>query len=785
MRDESGEMMWNAHILGSLRRILKMLFHGIRPVFVFDGATPEIKMREVKERRDRRERGNVNVKRTAKRLLVEALKANNSGLLGSKAGSKDFKESEGQVDERGAFAAGFVDGTANEHEEKAEGGATKATHETKAGRKKDEELPAGEAGQNVDANMEGVFDVDDDSEDETNWEDGNAQTDPNEAWETSLPENGELDMEVVRGLPKDMRKDVVEKAKSRHRVSTRKQYMPVAADPMAFSNVQLVNFLKASKMNKSIEKMAKDEIGNTDEGFVMASDRSKLIVMKDKVEDDIDFSYMQRGDSSGSSSDEDNDDNEEEEDKYKEKEELRGAQTSGATKRGFEGGKNDSSGSSSEDEEEGEQEKADRLDKVGEQLKSKKAVTFNSSGSSSEEEVVVVKEVKATKNATVKTIASGKKQQRKRYEDDQSSDEEGETTENKKWAEEQMRRDEQVALEFQREEEESAARSRKEVSTNEQIALELQRGEEEDAALRFMSGPAEDDFGAVADDEKEEGGEEDDNKDDEDDDEEDVDWEDGDETGRGARDDTHKNTSITLDFSAPRPTYNFFDNPSPPPQENIEAASDEELTAAQAAAFSEAAADAKKLTSWAGRAVARAIKQHVGHVPQAKTDGGEEGNPAGGNGVEAIGVDEGDEYINEAGDDMPDGNDSENNNEDQFLPPETTSVALPPSLDLPPAPKKLTEQIKNRPAERTMAELDESNRLIELAREAQQMQKDMKRGDRDDDGITEDMKEDVINLLKAFGMPYIIAPAEAEAQCCKLEEVRRDEEQSRFDSRGK
>jgi DNA excision repair protein ERCC-5 len=65
------------------------------------------------------------------------------------------------------------------------------------------------------------------------------------------------------------------------------------------------------------------------------------------------------------------------------------------------------------------------------------------------------------------------------------------------------------------------------------------------------------------------------------------------------------------------------------------------------------------------------------------------------------------------------------------------------------------------------------------------MQKDMKRGDRDDDGITEDMKEDVINLLKAFGMPYIIAPAEAEAQCCKLEEVRRDEEQSRFDSRGK
>jgi len=82
MRDENGIMMMNAHILGSIRRILKMLFHGIRPVFVFDGATPEIKRREVRERRERRERGDDGVKRTAKRLLVEALKAGNGNLLG-------------------------------------------------------------------------------------------------------------------------------------------------------------------------------------------------------------------------------------------------------------------------------------------------------------------------------------------------------------------------------------------------------------------------------------------------------------------------------------------------------------------------------------------------------------------------------------------------------------------------------------------------------------------------------------------------------------------------------
>ncbi|GMI05835.1 hypothetical protein TrRE_jg7353 [Triparma retinervis] len=736
MRDESGEMMWNAHILGSLRRILRMLFHGIRPVFVFDGATPEIKMREVKERRERRERGNASVKRTAKRLLVEALKAGDGNLLGSKAGSKDGDGNKGKVDEGRAFAAGFVDGTAYGDEEKAEGGGAAVTT-TKAARKEDEERLASEMGQNqnVDSNMEGVFDADDDSEDETNWEDGNAQADPNEAWETRLPENGDLDMEVVKNLPKDMRKDVVEKAKSRHRINTRKQYMPVAADPMAFSNIQLVNFLKASKMNKSIEKMAKDEVGNTEEGFVMASDRSKVIVMKDKVEDDIDFSYMQRGDSSGSSSDDDDDDGEEEEEVVEVEVEVegRGAKSRGLTKIGPKGGNNDSSGSSSEEEEERGQEKAKELDQMGAKAKSTKAVTFDSSGSSSEEEDEVVEEIKVLKNrkptkkVTARETATVEKKLRKRYEDDESSDEEVDLAQNKEWAEEQMRRDEQIALEFQREEEESAARARKEVSINEQIALGIQRGEEEDAALVRMTY----------------------------------------ETGAGASD---KNTTITLDFSAPRPAYNMFDDPSPKPQEDIENSSGDEITAAQAAAFSEAAADAKKLTSWAGRAVARAIKQHVGHAPKANSDDREEEDgPTDGNSVKT-GATDVDVGVDEAGDDdMSDG--TEDNSQEQLLKPESNSVALPPPLDLPPVPKKRSELVNNRPVERTNEELDESNRMIELARETQQMQKDMKRGDRDDDGITEDMKEDVIKLLQAFGMPYIIAPAEAEAQCCKLEEL--------------
>lgn len=70
VRDKEGNALRNSHIVGFFRRICKLLYFGIRPVFVFDGGAPALKRQTIANRKKRREGRREDAAKTAGKLLA-------------------------------------------------------------------------------------------------------------------------------------------------------------------------------------------------------------------------------------------------------------------------------------------------------------------------------------------------------------------------------------------------------------------------------------------------------------------------------------------------------------------------------------------------------------------------------------------------------------------------------------------------------------------------------------------------------------------------------------------
>ncbi|TVY89627.1 DNA repair protein rad13 [Lachnellula willkommii] len=70
VRDKEGNALRNSHVVGFFRRICKLLFFGIKPVFVFDGGAPILKRQTIQGRKQRREGRREDAVRTAGKLLA-------------------------------------------------------------------------------------------------------------------------------------------------------------------------------------------------------------------------------------------------------------------------------------------------------------------------------------------------------------------------------------------------------------------------------------------------------------------------------------------------------------------------------------------------------------------------------------------------------------------------------------------------------------------------------------------------------------------------------------------
>ncbi|XP_013421180.1 DNA repair protein complementing XP-G cells homolog isoform X2 [Lingula anatina] len=74
MRDKHGSPLPNAHLITLFNRICKLLYYRIKPVFVFDGGVPALKKQTLAARRQRKEQAEKETGKTSQKILTNFLK---------------------------------------------------------------------------------------------------------------------------------------------------------------------------------------------------------------------------------------------------------------------------------------------------------------------------------------------------------------------------------------------------------------------------------------------------------------------------------------------------------------------------------------------------------------------------------------------------------------------------------------------------------------------------------------------------------------------------------------
>lgn len=282
IRDETGTMQKNAHVIGTIRRILKLLFHKIKPIFVFDGATPTLKIKTVQARRERKSGNDRDQRLVAQRILMSQIKQN---LIKTKLDKNALKSAislesstTAIAADNGLYAASFKPLKRQSNDQsKSDNQVVSSIHHSES------------RSENTHNSNEMIIDmrkpmimsssssssavavVTKQEEDDVDWEDGyesltgkankinqkklstddntdidnNEDDDSDDEINLDLPEDGaDIDVKALAALPSYLRKDVIEAARRKERMKSRSTYIPIADDPAMYSQTQIANFLK-------------------------------------------------------------------------------------------------------------------------------------------------------------------------------------------------------------------------------------------------------------------------------------------------------------------------------------------------------------------------------------------------------------------------------------------------------------------------------------------------------------------------------------------------------------
>ncbi|CAN0345968.1 unnamed protein product [Lampetra planeri] len=217
VRDRHGNPIKAAHLVTLFHRVCKLLFYGIKPVFVFDGAAPLLKRRTLDERRQRKGDAERDSSRAAERLMKVLLK----------------KEAVGAVlgRERVRSARGATDRTADADLFK---------------------LPALPQLPHSSSSEEEVEEVD---------EVGRA--DP-ATWRHQLQEDpGSVDVDSsdFKSLPSEIQHELLTDLREAHK-RRRTLFQAMPEESVSFSNYQLAGLLQRSRLSRRIEGLQEEMSGS-------------------------------------------------------------------------------------------------------------------------------------------------------------------------------------------------------------------------------------------------------------------------------------------------------------------------------------------------------------------------------------------------------------------------------------------------------------------------------------------------------------------------------------------
>jgi len=287
MRDDEGKTVRNAHLIGTFRRLAKLLFHRIKPVVVFDGGVPTLKRRTVELRRLRRHLTEQSLRQQAQTILVAQLKRQ----IESDKKIQEMNANGSGNDALSGFAPGFNPGSQGA----AVGASAVVASALATSALSKSETAARESGFLQSSELEVVVDAANNSTEEDDsdieWEDGDvrnvSQTGDGSNgevngfdWDVGV---GDVDESSLRAMPAGMRKNIIESVHKNFRKRSRDSYLSVAGDMDAYSEAQVTSFLRVSQFNQKVWNVAKSSTETHSEGRQIASDSSRKFFLGSKT----------------------------------------------------------------------------------------------------------------------------------------------------------------------------------------------------------------------------------------------------------------------------------------------------------------------------------------------------------------------------------------------------------------------------------------------------------------------------------------------------------------------